>query len=492
MCAETIFLGVDIGSKGVKIAAINDSGKVRQIVSEGISDLLIRPEPTWAERDPLRLWERVVRAFRKVRDLDKVEVICVDGTSGSIVPVDEKLRPLFPLLLYSDLRAEKEARELRERSKAARDYEVFLPIAPYLVVPKIMWLRKNMPNFKEIAAILHENDFFSAMLTGEYITSSNTAGKSHVDVRTGDYLREVYEDVNIDLNLMPEIKPVGAEIGQVTEEAARILGVPAGIPVLNGVTDSSAGDISTGALRPGQTNVTIGTTLVVHAVVERPVPDPKARIYYKTYVGNAYLTGGATNAGTIPMDSVATLLGKGVEELNAKAEKIPAGCEGIIAQPQWMGARVPENNPNVRGFFIGITEKNFTGPHLYRAVLEGNAFVLREVLEIIEEVTGTPIKEIRTCGGGSRSRILNQIIADVSQVRVKIVQDSEPAIGSAIIAASSQTREPISSIAEKVVQEAGTFEPSSENIEVYERNYRRFKEITRSLIEIFGPTAFIE
>jgi len=483
--AESAYLGVDIGSKRLKIAVIDDSGNVRQVISEDISDLLVRPRPTWAERDPLKLWARIVRAFQKLDSSGRVEAICIDGTSGTIVPVDEKLKPLFPLMLYSDLRARKEADELRKKSPTAKNYEVFLPIAPYLVVPKIMWLKKNMLDFTKVSAILHENDFFSAILTGEIATSSNTAGKSHVDVRTREYLKEVYEEVGINIDLMPPIKPIGREIGQLKEEIAELIGVQAGIPVFNGVTDSSAGDISTGTLKPGQTNVTIGTTLVVHAVVDRPVPDPKKRIYYKTYVERAFLTGGATNAGTISMDAIAALVGKTVEELNMEAEEVPAGCEGIIAQPQWMGARVPENNPNVRGFFIGITEKNFKGPYLYRAVLEGNAFVLREVLEIIEEVTDTSIKEIRACGGGSRSKLLNQIIADVTQVRVRIVKESEPAIGSAMIAASSWKKEPISTIAENVVRETGVFDPSTEKISTYERNYKIFKEITRSMIEIY-------
>ncbi len=464
------FLGIDIGSKRTKLMIVDDQGKIIDSKAIDISDLIKRPKPAWAERDDLKVWERIIPALGKLNGLSRVEAICIDGTSGTIIPVDNDLKPLANALLYSDSRAVKEAGELRSVSEAARDYEKFLPIAPYLVIPKIMWLRNHFDRFNEIYKIVHENDFFSMLLTDKIVTSPNIAGKSHADIITGQYIRRIYDDVNIDPDLMPELKPVGSIIGFVTEKASKLTGIPEGVPVVNGVTDSSAGDIATGTLDVGVVNVNIGTTLVVHGVVDRVEPDEKKRIYYKSFFEKMYLVGGATNAGTIPLDALSKLLNKPLKELEELADEVPPGSDGLIAQPQWIGTRIPESNPNMLGFFINVTEKNFTPGHLYRSLLEGNAFVLDMLLDIIEEVTKLSFKEIRTIGGGAQSNLLNQIIADVTGKVVKAIEESEPAMGSAIIARWGTSRKMhIRDIASAYVKVTNVFEPK-QRIDAYEEN----------------------
>jgi len=484
---EVNYLGIDIGSKRAKMVIINEQGEIVSSRSVDISDLISRPKPAWAERDPMEVWKRVLPALRGMGGLNDVEAVCIDATSGTIIPINKEKKPIFRALLYSDARAVKEAEELRAKSKAARDYEEFLPIAPYLVIPKIMWLRNNFKDFDKIYKILHENDFYSMLLTGEIATSPNIAGKAHVDIEKGQYIEEIYEDVGIDLDLMPPVFPTGAIIGYVTKEASDLTGIPEGVPVINGVTDSSAGDVATGTLDVGVVNVTVGTTLVVHGVVGKIVPDPKKRIYYKAYFEGRYLVGGATNAGTIPMDAISNLLKTSLELLEKQAEEVPPGSDGLIAQPQWIGTRIPESNPNMLGFFLGMTEKNCTPGHIYRSILEGNAFVLDQLLKIIEEVTGTEITEVRTTGGGARSRLLNQIFADVTQKPVKVVAESEPAVGSAIIAMwGIDRRKKISDLAKMVVKITGEFTPRKEGLEAYKRNEERLFEAMKLLSQIFA------
>jgi len=479
------FLGIDVGSKRVKLMIVDDKGQVIDSRSIDISDLIDRPRPAWAERDNMKIWERIVPNIKKLKGLTAVEAICVDGTSGTIIPIDENKKPLRNALLYSDSRAVRESEELKKVSEAARKYEIFLPIAPYLVIPKIMWLRNNFEKFDKIYKIVHENDFFSMLFTDEIATSPNIAGKSHADIVTGQYIKEIYDDVNIDLDLMPKIMPVGSIIGFVTEKASKLTGVPEGIPVINGVTDSSAGDVATGTLDIGVVNVNIGTTLVVHGVVDKVEPDIKKRIYYKSFFENMYLVGGATNAGTIPLDTLSKLLKKSLDELEELASKVPPGSDGLIAQPQWIGTRIPESNPNMLGFFINITEKNFTAGHLYRSLLEGNAFVLNALLKIIEEVTKLSFKEIRTIGGGARSELLNQIIADVTGKIVKFVKESEASLGSAIIARWGISRKMhIREIAKDYVRVANVFEPR-EVIDAYKENEMKLFKIMDLLEEVF-------
>lgn len=479
------YLGIDVGSKGVKIVIVEDDGNIVDSKSIDISDLIIRPKPAWAERDELLVWERIIPVIRKLRDINKVDAVCIDGTSGTIVPINQDLKPLTNALLYSDSRAVEEAEDLRKLSEKAREYEDFLPIAPYLVIPKILWLKKHLERFSDIYKIAHENDFFSMLLTDSIATSPNIAGKSHADILTGNYIREIYEDVGIDISLMPEIKPVGEVIGYVTSKASSLTNIPNGTPVINGVTDSSAGDVATGTLDVGIVNVNIGTTLVVHGVVDRVSPDPEKRIYYKSYFEKRYLVGGATNAGTIPFDALSKLLNTSLGELEKMASEVPPGSDGLIAQPQWIGTRIPESNPNMLGFFINITEKNFTPGHLYRSLLEGNAFVLNMLLKIIEDVTEVSFKEIRTIGGGARSKLLNKIIADVTGKEVKSIEGSEPATGSAIIAIwGMNKRMSILDIAMKFIKVSDVFSPSG-RYEVYKENEEVLFKAMKALGEIF-------
>ncbi len=470
------YVGIDIGSKRAKIVVVEGDGTLIDSRSIDISDLIRRPKPAWAERDDLLIWERIKPVIKKLKGIDKVEAVCIDGTSGTIIPVDSDLKPICHALLYSDSRAVEEAKELREKSKKARNYEEFLPIAPYLVIPKIMWLRKHFYKFNEIYKILHENDFFSMLLTDEIATSPNIAGKSHADIITGEYIKEIYEDVDIDIQLMPEIKAVGDKIGYVTSKASQETGIPEGVPVINGVTDSSAGDVATGTIDVGIVNVNVGTTLVVHGVVDKVNPDPKKRIYYKSYFEKRYLVGGATNAGTIPFDALSKLLNTPLGELEKLAENVPRGSDGLIAQTQWIGTRIPESNPNMLGFFLNITENNFTPGHLYRSLLEGNAFVLYMLLKIIEEVAEMEFKEIRTIGGGAKSRLQNKIFAEVTGKTVKFIEESEPATGSAIIAIWGLNREiGIGEIASKFIKVTDIFEPDKE--------YREYKENMEKLFK---------
>lgn len=475
------FLGIDVGSSSVKACVIDRDGRTLDFATTDIGSLIRRPAPAWAERDSETLWDAVCLTLQKLTDPRSVESVCVDATSGSVLAVDRDLRPLCPILLYSDKRAEQEAEYVRQESSIARDHEVYLPIDPYLVLPKILWMRSHLASFGDVEKILSEGDFVQMKLTGKLCTSPNVAGKAHIDLRSGDYLQDLYEDLEIDTDLLPRVKPVGELVAQISESCSRQTKLPEKAVVINGVTDSTASDIATGTLSIGQLNASIGTSLVVHAIARSPIPDRAKRIYYKSYVEGRLLAGGATDAGTLPMTNLSRLFGKTLQELDLEAEKVPAGCEGLIAQPQWIGSRVPDHNPNVRGFFTGITETNCTAGHIFRSILEGNAVIVSQLVDIIEEVTRVRVLEIRTSGGGSKSDIQNRTISDATGRRVLAVETNEASIGSAILAAWGLTHEAISAIAKRAVRIRERFEPSLEARELYAKVAERLQLLTAKI-----------
>jgi sugar (pentulose or hexulose) kinase len=476
------FLGIDAGSSSIKAQTIDEEGSLLEFASHDVSDLLRRPQPTWAERDPATLWEAVCKTLRSMKHLDAVEALCVDATSGSVLAVGNELRLLSPILLYSDKRAQAETEHIREKSPEARAYEPYLPLDASLAIPKILWLKRNMPNFSKTRMVMNETDYIQARLAGQVYTSPSIAGKAHVDIRSGLYIEKIFDEVGIESSLLPPIRPIGFTLGRVSERASRDTGIRKDAAVTNGVTDATAADVATGTLAVGEVNVSIGSSLVVHAVTDMASPDHGKRIYYKSYVDGKILAGGATDAGTLPLSSLAKVLGKSVQELDGLAASVSPTCEGLLAQPQWIGSRIPYHNPRIRGFFVGITERAMSPGHLYRSLLEGNGFVLQQVLDVIQTVTGLELKEVRTSGGASRSDVQNQIIADITGRPVLAVETSEASLGSAMLALHSHgNRPPLGEVAGRVVKIRKNFTPTQDAHLAYLPALERFASITETL-----------
>lgn len=466
----------------MKAQTIDDEGRLLEFASNEASSLVRRPEPTWAERDPEALWGVICETLRSMEHLQEVEGLSVAATSGSVIAVDRELKPLSPILLHSDKRAQAEVNKIREVSAEARAYEPYLPLDASLATPKILWLMGHMPNFSGVEMILNETDYLQAKLTSEVFTSPSVAGKAHMDVRSGEYIERIFYDAGINPALLPQIRPIGFAIGEVTEQAGSETGIASGALVANGVTDATAADISTGILVEGQVNISIGTSLVAHVVAGKALPDFKKRIYYKSYVDGRIVAGGATDAGTLPLASLATLVGKSVQELDSLAEMVPPSCDGLLAQPQWIGSRIPYNNPRIRGFFVGVTEQNLFPAHLHRSLLEGNAFVAEQVIDVVQNVTGLELKELRTSGGGSRSDIQNQILADVTGRPVVAVETTGASLGSAMLALSSLKNSlSLSRIAELVVRMRKNFVPNQNSHLVYKQALSKFVSVTEAL-----------
>lgn len=479
------FLGVDVGTKNIKAVILDETGRVVEEASTPVYDLVKQPREGFVERDPEGLWARVKETLAKLKRVGDVEGVCVDATSGTIVPIGRDGNPLYPLIMYNDCRAVEEAQELRQRSESAREFGKFLPIVPQLVLPRLMWLKKHTDFFGRIYKVLHESDYIVLKLTGAVATSTNTAGKSHALFDRLDYLREAYDDVEVSVDIMPELKPIGAVIGYVTREAAEETGLPPGVPVINGVTDATAGDITAGVFKAGQASVTIGTALTVHVVVDRLVPDELLRFYYKTYVKDLYIAGGFTNAGTPALDTIAALMGKSLDELTELAKEAPVGCEGLIACSEWFGVRVPRSYPNLRGFFVGLSERTAKPGYIFRSLLEASAITLKLMLEAVEEVTGTKVYDLRISGGASRNDLFMQIIADATGRSVRIVEEPHSAVGSAMLAMWGCTGEPLETIASKVVKFRAVFEPREETTREYGQlaeKYRRLVEALSGLV----------
>ena len=290
------FLGIDIGSARIKATLIDGSGEVVDVVSREISNMIKQPQPLYCERNISELWESLCSLLKSVKSIDSVSAVCVDATSSTIIPINEDREPLHAALMYNDQRAQEEVNEILSQSITSQEFQEILPLDASLVLPKCLWLLKKPEISERIYKFLHENDFFTMKLCDNIVTSPNIASKTHIDPTKSDYHRKILEELEFNQDYLPIVAPIGEIVGRVTLEASEATGIPEDTPVVNGVTDSSAGDIATGTVEVGEVNVNIGTTLVIHGVVNKIIPDKKNRIYYKPYIQENFLVGGATNA----------------------------------------------------------------------------------------------------------------------------------------------------------------------------------------------------
>ena len=473
------YLGIDIGTSSIKLCILDGSSIIEQRTVP-VEDLSIH-EGSIHMRDISEIWRRLADALRKMQNTGKVVALSVDGTSGSIVPVNENMEPRYLELMYNDARAVEEATILSS-CKEAKKYEAYLPISSTLVIPKVMWLKRNLN--RKWKFILHESDYIVYKLCNEIATSSNTAGKSHANIYGEGYWSEVYLSVGLDPSIMPKIYPVGAEVGEVTSPASQKTGIPFGAKVYNGVTDSTASDISTGVFKPGSTNITLGTTIVVHTACRKPKVSKIGSYYLKSYVENLFLAAASTNAGAKVLNTIKQLAKLSHQELSHLAEDIPPGSEGIVVQPQWSGSRSPKPNPKLCGCLIGLREETFDFPHLYRALIEGNSYLIRQILEDIESSTGEEITELY-CTGGLASNILQlKIISHVTGKAVRRV-DADASLGSALIALSSYLGRKLSEVAPPYVKTIETHHPDPSIREVYNKYYERFLTLSDMCHEIY-------
>ncbi len=479
------FLGLDIGTKNIKGVILSDEGKVVERRQVSVYDLLIQPRENFVERNPKVLWERVVGLLKGMKFIDKISGLCVDATSGSFTQIDRDGNEVYNIIMYNDARAIKEAEELRKKSSKAREFEKYLPITPTLVLPKLMWLKNNFKDFHNVYKILHESDYIVYKFTKEAITSPNTAGKAHALLDGLGYLSEIYGDVEIPLEIMPEVKRIGDVIGYTLKEIEKETGIPESTPVINGMTDASSSDVSAGAFSNGQANVTIGTSLTVHAVVKNLVPDLHKRFYYKAYLDKLFLAGGFTNAGTPILDTFSEITGRSLDELTFLASKINPGSDGLISCNELFGVRVPKSFPNIKGFIVGISEKNFSIGHVFRSFLEASGYALKLMLDAIEETTKVVINDLRISGGASKNDLLLQIIADITGREVKAVYEPDAAVGSAMLALSRIAKKDLKEIIEKTVKLRASYMPNLENHRLYTGLVKKYREIIISLSQVF-------
>jgi len=490
----SLVLGLDVSTTATKAVLLDAEGEVRAV---GTSEYRYEtPRPLWSEQDPALWWQATVAAIGDALRAagvggDAVEAVGLTGQMHGLVALDSADRVLRPAILWNDQRTAAECdliRELvgRERLIAVTGNDAL----PGFTAPKLLWVRRNEPEvWSSIAHVLLPKDLVRLRLTGGHaVDRADGAGTILFDLAERDWSAEIVDALGIDRAWLPATFEGPEVTGTITSEAAAATGLRTGTPVVAGGGDQAAAAVGVGSVTPGVSSLSLGTSGVVFTTTEDPTVEPEGRLHAFCHAvpGRWHLMGVMLSAaGSLRWYRDALAPGVGFDELVDEASRVPAGSDGLLFLPYLSGERTPHPDPLARGAFVGLTV-NHSRAHLTRAVLEGVAFGLRDSLELMRAMGLVPSTEIRATGGGVKSSLWRQVLADVLEARIVTTSTAEGAAqGAATLAAVGGGWFPtVEEACRALVRIREPTEPSPD-AGAYAGAYRRYRELYPALAPTF-------
>ena len=449
---EPVYLGIDLGTQSVRIMAVTADGSVEASASCALAS--VRNEKRH-EQNPEDWWNAVVTSAQRVMVQlgagREIKGLAVDATSGTILLMDQNLRPLTPGLMYDDGRACEEAIAANE---AGNDLWVELSyrMQPSWALPKLLWLAYNNQAIP-CSRLAHQNDFINARLAGRILAGdSSNCLKAGFDTIRMQWPWQIFDSLSLARELFPPVVLSGTKIGEVCHASSRSTGIPAGTPIFAGMTDGCAAQLASGATSVGSWNSVIGTTIVIKGVTRDLLHDPAGVIYSHRSINGTWLPGGASSTGAGAI--AATFPLAGLDSLNASAQRMPSSR--VVVYPLiGKGERYPFTAPEAEGFTIG---KPSSAEEQYLATLQGIAFVERLAFDTLRHI-GAPMNSAFTISGGAtKSEALNEIRSSVLERPLAIPCVTEGAFGMAMLAAAQDSS--ITEVTERMVRIERTIEPA--------------------------------
>jgi xylulokinase len=432
-------LGIDLGTSGCKTVLVARDGKILATATAAYP--LSTPKPLWSEQDPHHWWEGLVASVREVVKKcpkETIEGIGIGGQMHGATLLDKNNNVVRPAILWNDGRCQAECDAIHKKFPGVIKETGNRALVGF-TAPKLLWVQNHEPKlWKKVTTVLLPKDYLRLRLTGEKVAEmSDGAGMLLLDVAKRRWSKKMLAVCNIDETYLGRLIE-GTDIsGHVTPEAAQELGIPVGVPVVGGAGDQAAGAVGAGSVAPGQTTIALGTSGVVFTTTKGYSPEKDGRLHTFCHAipGMWHQMGVMLSAaGSLQWYRDTCAPGVDFGELCSEAGNVPMGAEGLTFLPYLTGERTPLCDARARGAFIGLTRLH-TRAYLTRAVLEGISFGLAESLRLIRSA-GTKVSEATVTGGGTRSDVWMQILADICDAKIILREgaDAGPALGGARLA----------------------------------------------------------
>ena len=521
-----ILLGIDYGTGGCKVTAIYEDGSFAGEASTEFPTS--HDHPGWSEQDPHDWWNALAESLKKLAakgvDLKSVAACALDGSTHNAVLLDAEYRPVRRTIMWTDQRSTAECEALR----AGWGEKIFstcsqMP-APTWTLPQMMWLKANEPDaLARTAHVLFVKDYVRYLLTGEAATDHIEAqGTLFFDMAKGDWCDELVALAGLSREKLPRFIAPTDVAGHVTREAAEFTGLPEGMPVVCGSSDSAVEDYGAGAVEPGDLIIKLATAGNVNSMTAAAHPHPKTLTYSHIVPGmwysvsatnaaalcmrwfrDAFYSLGSLGSDRVGLDSAAPLTNRPYATLkdpsrpcidpkrlyaliDQEAGTSPVGANGVFFHPYLQGERCPYWDANLRASFTGVSISTTRGDFA-RALMEGVAFSLRDCYRTLEEMR-LPVKRIFLIGGGARSRIWSEIVANVFNCSVAVPEPGDASFGSCLLAGTGIGLFPdVKSAVAKCLKIGRRIEPDPATAAQYDHLFTCYRRIHDALAPVYRP-----
>ncbi|MDR1949531.1 MAG: xylulose kinase [Spirochaetaceae bacterium] len=480
-------LGIDIGTTAIKVVLLRSDGSPGGAWSRDHD--LLSPEPGFAEED-VSVWEdhlfELLREAAAETGPNRIAALGLTGMAPALIPLDGEGRPLGPSIQQNDIRAASIIEELRDSINGAWFFEATgNRINQQHIFPKLIWLKRFRPGvFASLGHILGSYDYAGYLLTGVFGIEENWALESGMwHFRERRWLDEILAIAGISPAVLAPVLSPDSLRGGLSAAAAERSGLPRGLPVYAGTADHVASAFAVGAREPGDLTLKLGGAADILLPTAGAVTDPRLFVdYYYCGGGAPYVLNGCTaSSGSLLKWAAAEFGLPGFAEMDARAEAIPPGSEGLVILPYFLGEKTPIFDTAARGVFFGLSLSHGAA-HIYRAILEAVAYSLNHHIEVFREL-GLPINRVFVTNGGSGSALWRSIIADVTGYDLTYVRNNQgSSLGAALLAGIAGGLMEEDSL---LSQERIRVPCRPERRQVYDAGYRLYRELYASLKGLF-------
>lgn len=491
-------VGIDVSTTATKALVMDEGGEVLAAGSSSYDYDV--PRPMWTEQHPRLWWDATISALRNVLQRSSVspleiEAVGLTGQMHGAVLLDTDGEVIRPAILWNDQRTAAECDQIRDR--VGRDRLIAVTGNDALTgftAPKLLWVANNEPeNWARVATILLPKDYVRFRLTGaRALDVAGGSGTILFDLAARTWSAEVLDALDIDQTMCPPVFEGPHVTGRISADAAAATGLAEGTPVVAGGGDQSANAVGLGVIEEGIVALSLGTSGVVFATSDGPVVDPESRVqaFCHAVPDRWHMMGVMLSAaGSLRWfrDTVAPKVD--FEDLVAGAAEVSPGSDGLLFLPYLSGERTPHPDPRARGAFVGLTVSHDLR-HMTRAVLEGVAFGLRDGLSLMVE-SGVPMPAtVRASGGGTKSGLWRQILADVLGAGVDTTTSEEGAAYGAGLLASvgGGLYESAAAAVGAIVKVVPGTQPTADSV-TYQEIYQRYRALYPALKPTFDQAA---
>ncbi|NLV74922.1 MAG: xylulokinase [Chloroflexi bacterium] len=488
-----LILAHDLGTTADKASLFGADGQL--LASASCSYPTYYPRAGWAEQSADDWWAAVCAANQQLFSQSpyRAEDVAVVGFSGQMMScllVDGSARPLHQSIIWADQRAADEAAAAEVQLGTKYLYGITgHRFGANYTAAKLLWLRKHQPELLQRARyVLQAKDYIAARLTGVFATdTSDASGTNLYDLTAGGWSQALLQALELDAALLPDLHAATDVIGQVSRSAAQESGLRTGTPVVIGGGDGACATAGAGLAAPGDIYLYIGSSSWIASLATQPLFDQARRTFTFSYLDpQLYLPTGTMQCAGGSYDWLERLLrGEGstppYRKLDALAEGVAPGARGLLYLPYLLGERSPHWSTTARGSFVGLSMLHGRA-EIARAVLEGVAFNLRAILDAFR-AQGTQYESLRIIGGGARSALWRQIVADILQLPLLRPQLSAEAtsLGAAMAAGTGAGLLGSLRQAARLVRLSEAEKPNPANSALYDDFYGLFCQAYRTL-----------